>query len=291
MQSVEKKKTKRRNDRERNACADAQQPARRKECAGARHATGMAGASNTLEKKNQHSARKASSRLQDIYSSEDREEGAAEFVETATKAEVEAEIRCLSLIITEQSFDLGLSLFMCETLSAFGYNYELAKAVYRLLEIKSSCKYSIYKIRLLRCLQRFNGKRFLPIGAQIVETIENAQVSVNKSSEKRPSMESLKVSSDNISEEFFVFVLEKCLKLLFKHLDAFSNSIAFPDLVFFILERLRALERNEEIMKFIERVESHAMYVDEERKKLDSMLSMKAVSMFEKSLRRMSTEA
>eukprot|EP00866_Antonospora_locustae_P000289 jgi/Antlo1/289/821 len=226
----------------------------------------------------------------EIYSSEEREEGIAEFIETATKAEVEAEIKCLTLIITDKSFDLGLSLFMCETLSAFGYNYELAKAAYKLLDIKSSCKYSVYKIRLLRCLQGFNGKRFLPIGAQILETIENAQIAVNTSSEKRPSMDSLKVSSNNISEEFFVFVLEKCLKLLFKHLDTWSNSIAFPELVFFILERLRALKRNEEIRGFIERVESHARYVDEERKKLSGTLSMKAVSAFEKSLRRMSTE-
>ncbi|KAL0265766.1 UNVERIFIED_CONTAM: hypothetical protein PYX00_011481 [Menopon gallinae] len=262
-----------------------------KPCADTGTATRQASAQSGARKKSPHSARGASSRLQNIYGSENREEEAAEFVESATRSDVEAEVKHLSLLASDRSFDLGLSLFMCETLSAFGYNYELAKTIYRLLDAKPGCKHSIYRLRLMRCLQAFNGKRFLPIGAQLLDTVQNAQASVNKNSDKRPSMESLKVSSDNISEEFFVFVLRKCLKLLFKHLDGFSNSIAFPELVFFILERLRALKRNEEVKKFVARVESHAKYVEAERQKLGSTLSAKAIASFEKALRKMSTEA
>lgn len=233
----------------------------------------------------------ANSKLYRIFSSEDRKKLVAQFIESATDADIEAEAKYLSALITAEKFGLEFSLFVCETSALCHYNYSLVKAIYRLLDYKRSHRYSVYRLRLLQCLQIFNEKRLVPISSYLVEIIQHTSVQPVEGSAKRVDMECLKVSADSFTREFNDFVLGKALKLLFKHLNTFSDSIAFPELVFFILKKLGKLGKRGELTGLITKVQDQSKYIEEERKRLPGTLDAKSLASFGKCVKKMAEKA
>ena len=227
------------------------------------------------------------SRIQEMYDCEDSDQLLVSFIESATKEEVCAEVEYLASLVDTGNFGLEAAVLICEVLARCRYNYPLVKVVYEMLERKKEHKYSVFKLRLLNCLHDIGSRRFIPISTYLIEILRDSLRPAKGTPEKQFTMEHLKVSSDSISEEFNMLVSKKALRILFKHLDNFSNSIAFPEFAFFVVKELKGLRKSREIEGLVGRIEEHANRVERARKKLGGGFDNKKLADFEGGIKKM----
>ncbi|KAM0678618.1 Nucleolar complex protein 2 [Binucleata daphniae] len=202
-----------------------------------------------------------------------------------TKSEIDNEIAYLEQQIHA---NIDVNLYIIEHLAKITNDHRFITVA--LQHIKLPLKYAIYNLRLLTSLQETSAC-YIPLGNHIINIMKD--IKIENDEKMYFDMNRLKVGNDAIhSKKFCEFVFEECTKLLYKNVTTISNSIGFPEVIYWIEKELKKMSFegfcNKIVSDVINKLEKHKKYVIEERRKVKpSIYDVKDVKKIEKGINKL----
>lgn len=207
-----------------------------------------------------------------------------------SKSEIDNEITYLESLINTND-DIQRTLYIIEHLASVTNDYKLVSI--SIQHIKKPLKYAIYNLRILKALQNIQEehKIYIPLANEIINILKDIKIENND--KMYFDWDKLRVGGNAIhSQKFCEFVFENCIKILYKNINLISNSIGFPEVIYWIEKEVKKLSFEGFCKKvcdnFINQIEKQKKYVIDERKKLKpSMYNVKEVKKLESLLNKL----
>lgn len=213
--------------------------------------------------------------------------------EPITNTDSKNELDFLKNYIKLDNFELKVVIYF---INALPISTELLDICFEVLNKRQNKMYNLFKIDVIKRMNE-EVKRYVPIGKPLVEIILSCFNESNEKNDNKPKLSDknkskpikdaklgLKVSSDIVnSKEFNEKCIKKATRLLYKHLDNWSNTISFPELVYYIIEKLDFNDMKD----LVHRLKEHKIYIENERSKLRK-IDEKSMREFRKSVLRLS---
>ncbi|EPR79601.1 hypothetical protein SLOPH_1649 [Spraguea lophii 42_110] len=197
--------------------------------------------------------------------------------------DIRYEMDTLYNIIMDKEYNLSLSIYFIDVLSLnmnSKHVTDFINLLFKIISCKRASKYLIYNLRIIHCILRL--KYFIPLTVELLVILKNSIKLKSNITGKKISYENIKIDSDRVdSLEYRNFVISESLKLLFSHINSFSNTLAFPELSKIVMEELknvRIKEFDEVVKEIIGMVDKHSKYVIEEREKKVKECSLLKIS-------------
>lgn len=140
----------------------------------------------------------------------------------------------IEFLISQKEPDKLLSLFILEYLSNINNDEVFVDTAFKMLS--QSPRNAIYNLKILKLINK--NKFYVPITNKIFEIFDSLKVSSNE--EIEVDWNTLKIENENVGNRYFIeFVIKKGIKILLKSLYKISNSMSFPGICTFLIEKLR----------------------------------------------------
>ena len=138
------------------------------------------------------------------------------------------------------------------------------------MDLKKEYKYSVFKLKIIKFLSKIKTC-FIPLSFHLIMILKQTDrktVPMNKPiNSKKVKIDSKVAESDELKE----YVIDESITLLGIHLNTFSNTVGFPEVVSILKDELKNFTGNETIDEFMKLLTSHSKYLIKNRKDIDSI--------------------